>query len=114
MLLYVRQVDDPLEQAIKFLQPLQSFARDRIETHLMAFEVYYRKRKKLTLDIAMFLLLFFFTEKILLMLQSMKRAHQVDPDHPKLHRCRIRFLQVVNEKQQTYDPAVSEVVSFFH
>lgn len=37
------QVDDPLEQAIKFLQPLQTLAKDRIETHLMAFEVFYRK-----------------------------------------------------------------------
>lgn len=37
------QVDDPLEQAIIFLQPLQTLARGRIETHLMAFEVYYRK-----------------------------------------------------------------------
>lgn len=39
------QVDDPLEQAIKFLQPLQTLAKDIIETHLMAFEVYYRKSK---------------------------------------------------------------------
>lgn len=41
--LYLFQVDDPLEQAMRFLQPLQSLAKDRIETHLMAFEVYYRK-----------------------------------------------------------------------
>ncbi|XP_066252632.1 N-alpha-acetyltransferase 15, NatA auxiliary subunit isoform X2 [Euwallacea similis] len=87
------RVDDPLEQAIKFLQPLQALARDRIETHLMAFEVYYRKRK------------------ILLMLQSLKRAHQVDPHHHKLHRCRIRFLEVANENQHVYDPAVLEVIS---
>ena len=37
------QVEDPLEQAIKFLQPLQDLASDRIETHLMAFEIYIRK-----------------------------------------------------------------------
>lgn len=40
------QVEDPLEQAIKFLQPLQLLAKNKIETHLMAFEVYYRKSKK--------------------------------------------------------------------
>jgi peptide alpha-N-acetyltransferase len=39
----VFQVEDPLEQAIKFLQPLQDLASDRIETHLMAFEIYIRK-----------------------------------------------------------------------
>ncbi|CAH1123694.1 unnamed protein product [Ceutorhynchus assimilis] len=87
------RVDDPLEQAIKFLEPLQSLARDRMETHLMAFEVYYRKRK------------------ILLMLQSIKRAHQVEPSHPKLHSCLIRFLQVFNENQRNFDPAVLEVIT---
>ncbi|XP_050299947.1 N-alpha-acetyltransferase 15, NatA auxiliary subunit [Anthonomus grandis grandis] len=87
------RVDDPLEQAIKFLQPLQTLARDRIETHLMAFEVYYRKRK------------------ILLMLQSIKRAHQVDPSHPKLHSCLIRFLQVFKENEKNVDPAVLEVIA---
>lgn len=37
------QIEDPLEQAIKFLQPLQDLASNRIETHLMAFEIYIRK-----------------------------------------------------------------------
>lgn len=37
------QVEDPLEQSIKFLKPLQELASDNIETHLMAFEIYYRK-----------------------------------------------------------------------
>lgn len=41
------QVDNPLEQAIKFLKPLQQLATDRIETHLMAFEIYYRKGENL-------------------------------------------------------------------
>jgi len=36
-------VEDPLEQSIKFLKPLQELASDNIETHLMAFEIYYRK-----------------------------------------------------------------------
>ncbi|OWR47195.1 putative NMDA receptor-regulated protein [Danaus plexippus plexippus] len=37
------QVEDPLEQALKFLQPLRTLAADRIDTHLMAFEIYFRK-----------------------------------------------------------------------
>lgn len=36
-------MEDPLEQSIKFLKPLQELASDNIETHLMAFEIYYRK-----------------------------------------------------------------------
>ncbi|KOB67339.1 N-alpha-acetyltransferase, NatA auxiliary subunit, partial [Operophtera brumata] len=37
------QAEDPLEQALKFLQPLRTLAADRIDTHLMAFEIYIRK-----------------------------------------------------------------------
>ena len=36
-------MEDPLEQAVKFLQPLQEYASKNIETHLLAFEVYLRK-----------------------------------------------------------------------
>lgn len=42
-LLDLWQVEDPLEQAIKFLQPLQEWGANYIETHLLAFEVYLRK-----------------------------------------------------------------------
>lgn len=43
------QVEDPLEQAIKFLQPLQDLAANRIETHLMAFEIYIRKGNEISI-----------------------------------------------------------------
>lgn len=42
---FILQVDDPLDQAIKFLQPLQMLCSNLLETHLMAFEIYYRKGK---------------------------------------------------------------------
>jgi hypothetical protein len=87
------RVEDPLEQAIKFLQPLQTLAMNRIETHLMAFEVYYRKKK------------------VLLMLQSLKRAHKVSPNNPKLHSCLIRFYEVINQNKGSWDAAVEEVVT---
>lgn len=38
-----RQVTDPLDQALKFLRPLQNLASSRIETHLLAYEVFSRK-----------------------------------------------------------------------
>ena len=40
---FVLQVDNPLEQAIKFLKPLQVLATDRIDTHICAYEIYSRK-----------------------------------------------------------------------
>ena len=44
MLIYLNfQVSDPLEQALKFLRPLQNLASNRIETHLLAYEVFIRK-----------------------------------------------------------------------
>ncbi len=37
------KVEDPLGEALKFLRPMQELAADRIETHLMGFEIYLRK-----------------------------------------------------------------------
>ena len=39
--------DDPLGEAIRFLTPLQMLASNCLNTHLFAFEIYYRKGKKL-------------------------------------------------------------------
>jgi len=38
---------EPLEQAVRFLEPLQSFAFNKIETHLLAYDIYKRKGKNL-------------------------------------------------------------------
>ena len=35
--------EDPLGEAVKFLVPLQQFAAKDLNTHLLAFEIYYRK-----------------------------------------------------------------------
>ena len=37
--------EDPLGEAVKFLVPLQQFAAKDLNTHLLAFEIYYRKGK---------------------------------------------------------------------
>ena len=37
--------DDPLGEAIRFLTPLQMLASNCLSTHLLAFEIYYRKGK---------------------------------------------------------------------
>ncbi|KAK9891654.1 hypothetical protein WA026_015622 [Henosepilachna vigintioctopunctata] len=88
----LERTEKPLEQAIKFLHPLQTLAKDRIETHLMAFEVYYRKGK------------------VLLMLQSLKRCHRLDPRNPRLHSCMIRFHEVCTKNKGGWDPSVVKVV----
>lgn len=86
------RVEDPLEQAIRFLHPLQTLAARRIETHLMAFEIYFRKKKPL------------------LMLQSIKRAHRLDPNNPKLHSCLILCHGYLTRRQGSLDTAVATVL----
>lgn len=39
------KTEDPLGEALKFLKPLQELAANRIETHLIGFELYIRKSK---------------------------------------------------------------------
>lgn len=83
--------DDPLEKAIDFLKPLQILAKDYIQTHLMAFEIYYRKNK------------------LLLMLQSLKRARKLDSTHPVLHACIIKFRKAL-DSTDNIDPNVKLVI----
>ncbi|KAM4732625.1 N-alpha-acetyltransferase 15, NatA auxiliary subunit-like isoform 2-T2 [Anableps anableps] len=70
--------ENPLEEAVKFLIPLKNLVRNKIETHLLAFEIYFRK------------------EKYLLMLQSIKRAVAIEPSNPWLHQCLVRFFKKVS------------------
>uniref|UniRef100_A0A3Q3VST6 Uncharacterized protein n=1 Tax=Mola mola TaxID=94237 RepID=A0A3Q3VST6_MOLML len=74
--------ENPLEEAVKFLIPLKNLVRNKIETHLLAFEIYFRK------------------EKYLLMLQSVKRAVAIEPSNPWLHQCLVRFFRGVNENAE--------------
>jgi N-alpha-acetyltransferase 15/16, NatA auxiliary subunit len=74
--------EDPLAKAIEFLKPLQMLSKGLIETHLLTFEVYYRKNK------------------LLIMLQALKRAHAIDPNNAELHGCFVRFMKLL-EKQLT-------------
>jgi len=89
--------DDPLAEALKFLQPLQMLAGNKLDTHLAAFEIYYRKKKPL------------------LMLQSIKRALlTVKPENgerdPRIHGCVVRFQSFVEENRAGLSPAVAEVI----
>ncbi|XP_022099558.1 N-alpha-acetyltransferase 15, NatA auxiliary subunit-like [Acanthaster planci] len=80
------RVGSPLDQAVYFLKPLQTLAKNRIQTHLLAFEIYLRK------------------DKLLLMLQAVKRGHSVDPSSAALHECLIKLATKVNERGDLPEP----------
>lgn len=84
--------DDPLEKAIDFLTPLQLLAKDRIETHFLAFEIYARKNK------------------ILLMIQSIKRAIALDAKHPLVHACCMKLTKALQLMTAELNPSVKLVV----
>lgn len=81
--------EDPLSEALKFLRPLQLLARERIDTHLLAFEIHFRRKK------------------ILLMLQSLKRAIRIDSNHVVFKRQLASFLKMVQDtRSQLSEPLV--------
>merc|ERR1719346_831732 len=84
--------EDPLEEAIKFLQPLLQLSSKNINTHLLAFEIYYRKGKTL------------------LMLRAVKQGLAIDPNNTALHSCLARFLHFVSTSKDMTE-AVRKVVT---
>ena len=72
--------DNPLEEAARFLEPLLLLARNKINTHLLAFEINYQKGK------------------ILLMLQAILCGLAVEPDNFRLHGCLVRFLRLLETR----------------
>lgn len=71
--------EDPLSKAIDFLKPLQLLSSGLIETHLLTFEIYYRKNK------------------LLIMLQALKRAYAIDSNNATLHGCIVRFIKLLDK-----------------
>jgi len=84
--------EDPLEEAVRFLTPLLTLAAGNINTHLLAFEIYYRRGKPL------------------LMLRAVKQALEVDPTNTHLHACLGRFLHFI-ATSKTVGEAVRQVVA---
>ncbi|KAG0031532.1 N-alpha-acetyltransferase 15, NatA auxiliary subunit [Podila clonocystis] len=77
---YVK-IEDPLAEALKFLRHLEALAGDRIETQLMAFEVYFRKNK------------------VLLALKALLKAHKIDASNATLHEQLARFALTVRKSE---------------
>lgn len=93
------QTKFPLEEAIKFLEPMKNLSPNNPMTHRLAFEIYYRKGKLFFCFRVRFSVLGFealkstkqfwipipnSSGKLLLMLQSIKRAIRTSPDSPDL------------------------------
>ncbi|XP_024387242.1 N-terminal acetyltransferase A complex auxiliary subunit NAA15 isoform X1 [Physcomitrium patens] len=72
-------VEDPLSEALKYLRLLQEHSADALETHLLAFEVYFRTNKKL------------------LALQAVKKQLALDPNSPDVHLCLIRLFESLDK-----------------
>ena len=74
--------ENALEEARKFLSPLQLLSSKDLYTHMLAFEIYYRKSKPL------------------LMLQAIKRALSLkSSEDPNIHGCIIRFQKFVDDNK---------------
>ncbi|KAH7036515.1 NMDA receptor-regulated protein 1-domain-containing protein [Linnemannia elongata] len=86
--------EDPLGEALKFLQPLQQLADTRIETHLMAFEIYIRKNK------------------LLLALKALLKSIKIDANHATLHEQLVRFSLAIQKSSsaKTLKPSVKAVI----
>ena len=85
--------ENPLEEASKFLEPLLLLSGKKINTHLLAFEIYYRKGK------------------VLLMLQSILKAIQLDPSSILLHSCSTRFLDYIARHRDAMKEPVRRVLA---
>jgi len=81
----------PLDEAIKFLEPMKNLSPNNPDTHRLAFEIYYRKGK------------------LLLMLQSIKRAIKTSPDSPDLLLHFPKFYQYV-QSADVSPPVVSNII----
>ncbi|ODN00856.1 N-alpha-acetyltransferase 16, NatA auxiliary subunit [Orchesella cincta] len=81
---------EPLQQAMKFLEPLLSLAAHNIETHILAYEIYSRK------------------DKPLLMLRSIRRALKVDPDNDTVQRLLVKFQETMSTRVKTLPEPLPE------
>ncbi|CAF1021988.1 unnamed protein product [Adineta steineri] len=73
----LERCEKPLEEAMRFLQPLEDFAANFLDTHYLGFEVYYRRKK------------------YLLMLRCLKRMKKLDTNNAKFHSCLMKFLKMM-------------------
>ncbi|ESO01348.1 hypothetical protein HELRODRAFT_112750 [Helobdella robusta] len=84
--------ENALEEATKFLKPLQIFTPNNIQTQILAFRVYQKKGK------------------YLLMLQAVKRGWKINRNNPQIHECVIQFLHAVSQEASSLPEQVRQVL----
>jgi peptide alpha-N-acetyltransferase len=87
------QTDKPLEEAVKFLVPLQTLSPGNVATHTLAYEIHSRRRR------------------FLRMLQALKRLHAIDPDDGDFHRILVDFVLTVETTRASLPEPVLEVIT---
>ena len=72
-------VENPLNEASKFAASMEKWCSDKLDTHLLSFDVYIKKKK------------------YLLALRALKRSIAMDSDHHQVHYNKIA-LSLVDSK----------------
>jgi len=83
---------EPLQDAMKFLNPLLEYSSKDIEVQLIGFEVFIRKAK------------------YLLALKCLLAASKLDASHPAVHEQVIKFQQIVETRLDSISPQSAEVI----
>lgn len=86
------RTENPLEEALKWLRPLQNLCPNRLLPNLMAFEIYFRKKKTL------------------LMLHALKKSIKIDSESSDVFKSTARFLKFYNENKDSLHPTVKTVI----
>ncbi|KAI4912693.1 hypothetical protein J4E90_006099 [Alternaria incomplexa] len=86
------QTKQPLEDALRFLQPMLELAPKNIGAQNVGFEVYLRRNK------------------YLLALKCLQSAREIDPENPKLHEQSVRFRQAISKPAEPLSSQASEVI----
>ncbi|KAE8851666.1 hypothetical protein PTNB73_00682 [Pyrenophora teres f. teres] len=86
------QTKQPLEDALRFLQPMLDFSPLNMEAQNVGFEVYIRRNK------------------YLLALKCLQAAREIDPENPKLHEQSVRFRQALTKPAEPLSSQTEQVI----
>ncbi|KAI2487514.1 NMDA receptor-regulated protein 1 [Pyrenophora tritici-repentis] len=86
------QTKQPLEDALRFLQPMLDFSPLNMEAQNVGFEVYIRRNK------------------YLLALKCLQAAQEIDPENPKLHEQSVRFRQALTKPAEPLSSQTEQVI----
>mmetsp|Transcript_22425 Transcript_22425/g.38323 ORF Transcript_22425/g.38323 Transcript_22425/m.38323 type:complete len:767 (+) Transcript_22425:46-2346(+) len=87
----LEEIEDPLAEAAKFALSLEKWCSDRLDTHLLCFEVFYKKKKYLR------------------SLRSIKKALEMDPSNPIAHNQLIQLALIdASELNEQIRPVFEE------